>query len=147
MQRSDRFLSGSVRAIRPAVLSLVAGLALAGAAGSVQAADKVTYEKDVLPIFKASCNKCHSLDNPKKKAASGLRLDTLEDTLKGGKSGKDVVVGNAKDSVLYKILLGTVTVDGEDIEAMPKKKKGQDFKPLPDEKIETIKNWIDQGAE
>jgi len=147
MRRSDRFLPSSARAIRPAVLSVVAGLALASAAGSVTAADKVTYEKDVLPIFKESCNKCHSLDNPKKKAASGLRLDTLEDTLKGGKSGKDVIVGNSKDSVLYKILLGTVTVDGEDIEAMPKKKKGQEFKPLPDDKIETIKNWIDQGAE
>ena len=57
-----------------------------------------------------------------------------------------MVVGNAKDSVLYKILLGTVTVDGEDIEAMPKKKKGQEFTPLPDAKIEMIKDWIDQGA-
>src|ERR1700734_1618870 len=113
MRRSDRFLPSHGRAIRPAVLSLVAGLALAGATHSAAAADKLTLEKDVLPIFKTSCNKCHSLDNPKKKAASGLRLDTLEETLKGGKSGKDVIVGNAKDSVLYKILLGTVTVDGE----------------------------------
>jgi hypothetical protein len=128
-------------------LSLVAGLALAGAGHSAAAADKLTFEKDVLPIFKTSCNKCHSLDNPKKKASSGLRLDTLQETLKGGKSGKDVIVGNAKDSVLYKILLGTVTVDGEDIEAMPKKKKGQEFKPLADAKIEIIKSWIDQGAE
>jgi hypothetical protein len=144
MVRIERLFSRRSRLMRSVAVAMFAGISFAGAA---RAADKVDFEKDVKPIFKESCVKCHSLDNPKHKAASGLRLDTKEDAMKGGKSGKAIIPGNAKDSVLYKILLGTVTVDGEDIDAMPKPKKGEHFKPLPDKEIEVIKNWIDQGAD
>jgi mono/diheme cytochrome c family protein len=137
-------------ALRGMALAAVAGFGLAAFTGSAGAADAptVSFSKDIQPIFKASCIKCHSLDNPKHKASAGFRLDNRADALKGGDnaSNKDIIPGNAKDSVLVQLLHGTVTVDGEDVEAMPKKKKGQSFKPLPNKQIELIKAWIDQGA-
>jgi mono/diheme cytochrome c family protein len=146
IQRASTGLSGSFRTV---AIALAATAGLAGLGRSSQAADKVDFAKDIQPIFKQSCIKCHSLDNPRKKAAAGFRLDTRDAALKGGENGKDkdIIPGNSKDSVMYKLLLGSVSVDGEDVEAMPKKKKGQDFKPLPDKQIQLIKDWIDQGAE
>src|ERR1041385_3888112 len=54
----------------------------------------VTFEKDIHPLFEASCVRCHSGDRPK----SGLRLDTAENVLKGSKDGKVVVVGQSAKS-------------------------------------------------
>lgn len=124
---------------------LVAFVGIAGLTQSSGAADKVTF-KDVQPILKQSCVKCHSLDNPRHKAASGLRLDSLEAALKGGENGKDIVPGHAEDSMMYKLLLGPVNHGGDDIDPMPKARRGEKFKPLPKEKIEIIKHWIDDGA-
>ena len=75
-----------------AITAAVAGFALmASAAGKVDvsklppAATKsgVTYDKDIKPIFQASCFKCHS---EKEKVKGKLRLDTLAGTLKGGEN-------------------------------------------------------------
>jgi hypothetical protein len=66
--------------------------------------------------------------------------------MKGGKHGKAIVVGKGEESLLYKVLKETVTVGDDEIHAMPKAKPGQDFTALPDEEIELIKTWIDQGA-
>ena len=147
MVRTRRRTAGTLRGV---VLAAAAGLGLAAFGGSTQAADQpaVSFSKDIQPIFKSSCIKCHSLDNPRHKAAAGLRLDNREMALKGGDNAheKDIIPGDAKNSVLVQLLHGTVTVEGEDIEAMPKKKKGESFKPLPDKQVELIKAWIDQGA-
>lgn len=133
-------------------MKLIALLLLAAPAFAADAAPKVDFVKDVLPIFKASCLKCHALDaaKPKKKAAAGLRLDDKDAALKGGRSGVALVPGKAEDSLLYKLLKGPVdvTVDGKDdtVDPMPKVKRGEKWKPLPDEQVATIKRWIDEGA-
>jgi mono/diheme cytochrome c family protein len=130
---------------------------LAGAIGmaclsgpAVQAAgDKdVDFAKDIQPIFKASCVRCHSVDpnNARKKPAAGFRLDDKAGALKGGKAGSDIVPGNSKDSLLYQLLQGPVKGKDQDIAAMPKGKRGEPFKQLPQDKIDLIQKWIDQGA-
>jgi cytochrome c553 len=137
--------------MKPSLLALIAVAALARAA-SAEDAKKVDFAKDVAPIFKANCVKCHGTDpkKPKKKPAAKLNLEDEAGALKGGKVGKDVIPGDAKDSLLFKLLSGPVTVptdDGtadKDIDPMPKVKKGEKFKPLKDEEIATIKAWIDQ---
>jgi hypothetical protein len=129
------------------VAALAAGFAMVGMARPATAEEKeISYEKQIKPIFEQSCIKCHVVNEKHKKAASGFVMDSKEGLMKGGTNGKDIVPGNAKDSLLYKLLLGTTTVDGEDVEAMPKHKKGEEFKPLPEKKIELIKKWIDEGA-
>lgn len=147
MVRTRRRIVGTLRGV---ALAAAAGFGLAAFAGSAGAADQptVSFSKDIQPIFKASCIKCHSLDNPKHKAAAHFRLDNRAEALKGGENAheKDIIPGNAKDSVMVQLLHGSVTVEGEDVDAMPKKKKGQEWKPLPQKQIDLIKAWIDQGA-
>jgi hypothetical protein len=56
----------------------------------------VTYDKDIQPLFKASCFRCHGAQRPK----AGLRLDSVEGVLKGGHDGQVVVPGDSKKSLL-----------------------------------------------
>jgi mono/diheme cytochrome c family protein len=102
------------------------------------ASDKkdVTYATDIKPIFDASCVKCH---NSTKKPRAGVGLDTLEASLKGGKDGKVITVGDSANSDLVK----TVAHVGDPDTFMP---KGKDAKPLTADQIGLIRAWIDQGA-
>lgn len=136
------------------ILSAVLFLAGSLCASTALAKDAaVSFKKDVQPILKESCLKCHSLDpaKPKKKAAGKFRLDDKDAAMKGGEHGKDIIPGDAKGSLLYKLLSGPVASpdpddEDHDIEAMPKAKKGEKWKPLPNDQIATIQKWIDQGA-
>jgi hypothetical protein len=74
----------------------------------------VTFEKDVLPLFKASCARCHGEQRPKE----NLRLDSLEAVLKGGKDGKMVVPGDSKQSLLV-----AAAAQIDDKIAMPPKRR------------------------
>jgi hypothetical protein len=56
----------------------------------------VTYDKDIRPLFEASCLRCHGDERQK----GGLRLDSLEASIKGGKDGKTVIPGNSEKSLL-----------------------------------------------
>ena len=128
-----------------------AGIALTGSAQAEPAVkladgDKVDFATQIVPILKDKCVKCHTLDNPRKKAAAGLQLDNKAAAFKGGKSGKAIVPGNAKQSLLYESLLGPVKAGKIDVPAMPKAKKGEKFTALPQEQIDLIGKWIDQGA-
>jgi mono/diheme cytochrome c family protein len=96
----------------------------------------VTYATDIKPIFDATCVKCH---DGTKKPRGGLALDTLEGTLKGGKDGKVVTVG---DSAHSDLVLSVAHVGDRDT-FMP---KGKTAKPLTPEQIGLIRAWIDQGA-
>jgi hypothetical protein len=56
----------------------------------------VTFDGDIKPLFEASCVRCHGNERPK----AGLRLDSLDSVLKGGKDGKVIMPGNSKESLL-----------------------------------------------
>jgi hypothetical protein len=56
----------------------------------------VTYAKDIQPILEASCVRCHGTDRPK----GGLRLNSLDGLMKGGKDGKVVTPGDSAKSQL-----------------------------------------------
>ncbi len=121
----------------------------------------VTYDKDIKSIFEASCFRCHG-DKQKK---GGIRLDSLEAVLKGGKEGTIVEVGNSVKSTL---LISVSQLDPET--AMPPKSKARKSpggpsasgekkpevgghaanqapaKPLTSEQVGLVRAWIDQGA-
>ena len=61
------------------------------------ASDKkdLTFAKDIEPIFKASCYNCHGETG---RASGGLRVNSLENVLKGGTDGKVVEVGKSAQS-------------------------------------------------
>ncbi|MDB6076299.1 MAG: hypothetical protein JWO82_46, partial [Akkermansiaceae bacterium] len=62
----------------------------------LHAADKVTYEDQVLPIFQQSCLNCHNPD----KAKGGLDLSSFSGAMKGSSGGKVVEPGDTGSKLL-----------------------------------------------
>jgi mono/diheme cytochrome c family protein/uncharacterized membrane protein len=92
------------------------------------------YATHIHPIFDANCVVCHG----QTKAKGGLRLDSLEELMKGGKDGLVVVSGKPQES----LLLVRVTLPTDHKQFMPADGKP----PLSPEEIARIKAWIQQGA-
>ena len=92
----------------------------------------VDFVKDIQPLFRETCHKCHG--SSRKEA--GLRLDRRDDAFNGGDSGPLFVVGKSAESLLIKYVAG---VD-PDVVMPPEGDK------LSDEQIGLIRAWIDQGA-
>src|SRR5688572_6535944 len=59
----------------------------------------VDFEKEILPILKSNCLACHNKTTPK----AELILETPQDILKGGESGRVVVPKRSGDSLLLKV--------------------------------------------
>ena len=98
---------------------------------SLLSAQKLIFEKDVLPVFQEACAGCHLGD-----AAMGkLQLGSEAALLRGGSSGPAIVPGKSADSLLIKRLLGLT-----DASRMP-----MGGNPLSTEQVKVIRSWIDQG--
>src|SRR6478609_5265044 len=76
----------------------------------------VTYAKDIRPILQTTCFGCHGEQRQK----GGLRLDSLDAILKGGKDGEVVVPGKSTKSPL---VIAVSRLDEE--HAMPPAFKGR----------------------
>jgi hypothetical protein len=86
-----------------------------------------TYERTLLPIFRARCLGCHAGSQ----ARAGLDLRTRGDLLEGGHSGPGVVPGSPKDSLLYQTLLnGRMPPGGK----------------MPPAELARVEAWIRAGA-
>jgi uncharacterized membrane protein len=96
--------------------------------------DKPEYAKHIKPLIDRSCVKCHGPEKRK----SGLRLDKKRFAMKGGETGPAIVPGNVAESLFHKYI--ALAPDDEDV--MPSKGK-----LLAQSEIDTIKKWIEQGAE
>lgn len=101
------------------------------------AAPPVDFLRDVQPILAEHCLHCHGTDPDSRQ--SGLRLDLLEDALRGGDSGEPAIVpGNIeRGSLLTRILSDDQDAIMPPVEA---------HNPLSPPQIETLKKWISQGA-
>ena len=98
----------------------------------------VTFATDIKPIFDTSCVKCHGDEKPK----AGLKLTSLEATLKGTKEGKVVEPGNSAKSSLVL----SVAYIGEEDHWMPPKNNKAKIAPLTKEQVGLVRAWVDQGA-
>lgn len=119
-----------IRVVWLICLTIVASAAFRA---SAQQKAQVDYAKEIHPILQTSCYACHG----SQKSLAGLRLDNKESAMKGGVSGAVIIAGNGKDSRLVHRIMGL-----DDEMRMPM--KGE---PLTPAQIETIKTWIDQGAQ
>lgn len=123
----------------------LAALAAAFSFSTASAQDAVDFEKQILPILKESCFKCHEKeheDNGKiKKPKGGLRLDGAAVIMKGGKEypEENVVAGKPDASWLLK----TMALPESDDLAMPPEGKGD---RISAENQALIKKWIEAGA-
>ncbi len=97
-------------------------------------ADPVDFEKQILPIFMEHCAGCHG----EKKGLGKLRLHTVPAIQEGLKVHEHLLVAAKPDeSELYERLV----LPADHKKRMPKKAD-----PLPKEKIDLIRLWIEQGA-
>jgi len=105
-----------------------------GGAGKPSARAGSFYAQHVDPIFDANCVSCHGPS----KIQGGLRLDSYDVLMKGGKDGPVVVAGNLAKSVL----LERITLPMNHPHFMP----AEGRPPLRPEQIAWIRAWIEQGA-
>lgn len=92
------------------------------------------YGKHIDPILEANCVSCHGTG----KVESGLRLDSYEGLMSGGKDGPVIVPRQPEKS----LLLRRVTLPAGDKHFMP----AEGHPPLKPEEIAWIHAWIQQGA-
>ncbi|WP_437223285.1 c-type cytochrome domain-containing protein [Planctomicrobium sp. SH661] len=106
-------------------LIFLAGLAYA------EDAKAVNYEADVRPILRQYCFKCHG----EGKQEAGINLSEFGSLINGGSAGKIVVAGRASNSLLFEAITQTD----------PEARMPPNSPPLPDDKIEIIRLWIQNG--
>jgi mono/diheme cytochrome c family protein len=97
--------------------------------------EPVDYAREIKPILKARCFKCHGAAEQE----SDLRLDTAAKAIEGGISGPAIVAKDSRASLLVQAIEG----DSDDVSAMPPEEAGP---RLTDAQIDLIRRWIDQGA-
>ncbi len=91
----------------------------------------VDFHRDIVPILRGSCLKCHSGEQAKGK----LRMETRELLLMGGENGAVVVSGKSGESELVRLVAGL-----EKERVMPAQGPR-----LKEEQIGVLRAWIDQG--
>lgn len=104
----------------------------------LQAAERqVVFAREVRPILSRNCFQCHGPDDDNRQM--GLRLDIPDGFAgdRGAFGGPVVVPGNADDSLMFQ----RIVAEAENFR-MPR-----DRDALSEEEIETIRLWINQGAE
>ena len=96
-------------------------------------ARKISYDKDIRPIFQTHCQGCHQ---PSKKGGDYVMTD-FSLLLKGGESKETAIVAHkpAESYLIHRIS----KTDGA--AEMPQGKK-----PLADSEVDLIRQWITQGA-
>lgn len=90
----------------------------------------LTFDKDVLPIFKAKCVACHG-DTKKK---GGLDVRTVAALLKGGENGPALKPGSLERSLLWE----SISTD-----QMPPSKNNK----LSQAEKKIVQSWITQGKD
>ena len=110
---------------------LIRSLCFCLLASGLPAPAAVDFSRDVKPIFDRSCSGCHG----EKQQLGQLRLDSRKIVLEGGVSGKTVVAGKPEESELYRRVAGSSD--------QPRMPMGGE---LPAAEIETIRQWIAEGA-
>jgi len=96
----------------------------------------VDFNREVRPILSDNCFKCHGPDE--KMRMAHMRLDETEGLFVDRGGYKIIVPGNSAQSKIYQ------KISSKDAAVrMPPSYSG---KTLTDKQIETIKQWIDQGA-
>jgi hypothetical protein len=99
--------------------------------------EPISYSKDVRPLLDQFCLECHTVGKPGE-VASGFSMETYTALMKGTRYGAMVIPGDAMGSNLVVLIEGRADPSIN----MP---HGQE-KQLSEAQIQTIRNWIDQGA-
>jgi hypothetical protein len=117
---------------------IYAGLLMFGSLGMFgddpASSKKIDFDREIRPIFAASCLSCHGL----KKQKGGLALHRKTSALAGGDDGLAIVPGKSSESRLIRYVSGS-----DEDHPMPPEGMG---KPLDETQVGLLKRWVDQGA-
>jgi hypothetical protein len=113
-----------------AIVLFALGAASLGASEKAPSAEELKFfETKVRPVLANNCYKCHGVD----KQSNKLRLDGIATILAGGESGKAIVPGKPKESLLIE------AINYESLEMPPDGK-------LKAEEITALTEWVKMGA-
>jgi len=96
------------------------------------AEDTVDFDRDVAPLLRARCSKCHS--GPKRRG--GLSMNTRAGLIEGGESGAALIPGDPTSSTL----IARVTAEDRKTRMPPKGDR------LAETEVTILTRWIDDGA-
>ena len=108
------------------------------AATAADAAQRISFNRDIRPILSENCFACHGPDGGNRQA--GLRLDVADQAMAELESGMRAIV---PENIESSELLARVISDDPDNQMPPPEAK---IGRLSDEQIEILKQWIAQGA-
>ena len=141
---SQRWLSSLIRSR----LTLIAAIGVFAAAAEKPKIDvtrlplpvsrKVDFEREVYPLLKEACFKCHGSEKQKGK----YRCDTKSGAFKDTDAGPTIVPGRSEQSALIHLVCGLID---EMLMPPPSDKPGESEK-LTEEQVGILRAWIDQGA-
>ena len=105
------------------------GLVSLGKLGPLSAAESLTFERDIRPIFRAHCFDCHGSTDEKK---GDLDLRLVRFLLKGGESGPALVPGKPDESYFVERIRAGEMPPGD--------------ASVSQEELATLENWVASGA-
>ena len=115
-------------------LALLTCLSLAGCAIE----SRISYQRDVHPIFAEKCTGCHTPPYGEGYRQTGLDMGSYETLVQGSIYGPVIVPGNSRKSALNILVEGRA---GDLSRALEIK-----HKPMTDREIEVLRLWVGQGA-
>jgi hypothetical protein len=131
------------RPLRVMIFNLAVIVVVLGASAWAAASDptRVEFNRDIRPIVSDTCFKCHGRDKHARKAE--LRLDVRDEAVKRRESGDSqitpIVPGDTAHSEAWRRIIAK---DPDDLMPPP-----DSHLVLTDKQKETIRRWIEQGAE
>ena len=138
MREERLFRTWRAASAGPALILLSMPLAVAAAGGALAPAQEKSqspaasaeyFESRVRPVLAANCYDCHTEEQ-----LGGLRLDSRDAMLKGGKSGPAIVPGDPDHSRMIEAIRQT---------GLLKMPKGGRLKP---DEVEALVQWVAAGA-
>ena len=100
---------------------------------------RVSFARDVYPILEKDCLHCHRPPDGEGYKKVGLNMETWETLRQGTVYGPVIVPGDSSRSILNMLVEGRADRSLR----MPHKQK----EPLPADEIETLRLWVEQGAQ
>jgi hypothetical protein len=95
---------------------------------------RMSYQRDVIPIIEAKCLDCHTPPNGTGYLRSRLSMESYEVLMAGTIYGPVIVPSDSRHSILNMLVEGRLDL------------RMRTPHPLTTEEIETLRLWVDQGA-
>ena len=116
------------------IMTLLTCLCIAGCATT----PRISYQRDVRPIFADKCMDCHIAPDGAGYRKTGLDIKNYQTLMEGSIYGPVIVPGNSKSSPLNILVEGRAGDLTRVLNDM--------HKPVTDHEVMVLQLWVEQGA-